>query len=653
MKRIMRNKGIKRASLIAVTILLVLTLAAPAAFALKAYEGEDDDLEAMVPTRQTDYFNVDIKVNENNTYNYTETVGFVFNTPGHGIFRNIPTTFDGISEKIDDGWCDTDNVEIYTEDGFFVLQMGDGDRYVNGKHEYKYGYTITMRDDRNTDGDYLYIDLLPVDWQTPIAKSDITIHMPKKISKKNVQVYGGGYSSTTLPDNISWDMDGNRTIKVSGENLDKGEGITLLVDLPEGYWVGAWSNDSAKTIAIILCLIFVAAFVLIWFRYGRKQDIVQTVEFHPPEGVTPAEIGLMIDGNLDKKDMVSMFMYFAQNGLMKITQKQKKNFEFEKLSEIRGEKRFAEVLFDGLFGEGAPVGTKVSTLDLGEDFGESYLAACDIVEDDFGNARDKTSEAIQRLAGYALYLLVIVVGICAVRYALRPESYMFGAFISGLACAFITGKQKKSYKNRMNGKKGKKSGRIIRWVIDGCLLAMTAVGFGSAFESGAAGFLFFATFGACQVLNVYYEKYSENAIKYMGKILGLREFIKTAELDQLNALVEENPEYYYDILPYAYVLGLTDKWAKKFENIPIPTPNWFIGADATNTMMGPMYMANCMNGLNTAAINAVGASMPRVSLGGGSDSGGGWSSGGGGGFSGGGGGGFSGGGAGGGGGGSW
>ena len=649
MKRIMRNKGIKRAGLMAAALLLVLTLAAPAAFALQTYDDEDGNMD-MVPSKQTDYFNVDVKVNEDNSYEYTETVGFVFNTPGHGIFRNIPETFDGISERIGDGWCDTDNVETYSEDGYYVLQMGDGDRYVNGKHEYKFGYTITMRDDRDTDGDYLYIDVLPVDWQTPIAKSDITIHMPKKINKNDVKVYGGTYSSTMLPDNITWDMDGNKTIKVSGEDLDKGEGITLLVDLPEGYWVGAWSNDSCKTTGIVACLIFAALFILLWFLFGRKQDIVQTVEFHPPEGVTPAEIGLMIDGHLDKKDMVSMFMYFAQNGFMKITQKQKKNFEFKKLSEIRGEKRFAEILFDGIFGEGAAIGTKVSTLNLGTDFGESYLAACDIVEDDFGTARDAKSERLQRIAGILLYVFVIIMCANAYSYMLRPEGYIFGSLLTGLACAFITGKLRKRYKNRASGKK---VGMIVYWVIDAVLLAMTATGIGSGFESAVAGVLFFAAFGACQVFNVYYEKYSDNAAKYMGKILGLREFIKTAELDQLNALVEENPDYYYDILPYAYVLGLTDKWAKKFENIPIPTPNWFIGADATNTMMGSMYMANCMNGLNTAAINAVGASMPHVSLGGGSDSGGGWLSGGGGGFSGGGGGGFSGGGAGGGGGGSW
>ena len=44
-----------------------------------------------------------------------------------------------------------------------------------------------------------------------------------------------------------------------------------------------------------------------------------------------------------------------------------------------------------------------------------------------------------------------------------------------------------------------------------------------------------------------------------------------AEKNQLEMLVEQNPNYYYDILPYAYVLNVSKKWIKKFENIPLPT----------------------------------------------------------------------------------
>ncbi len=45
---------------------------------------------------------------------------------------------------------------------------------------------------------------------------------------------------------------------------------------------------------------------------------------------------------------------------------------------------------------------------------------------------------------------------------------------------------------------------------------------------------------------------------YLVKLSGFRTFIEV-KLDRLNELVDENPAYFYDVLPYAYVFKLTDK----------------------------------------------------------------------------------------------
>ena len=292
-------KGFKSrfpAAILGIVLTLAMTLAAPVVvFA-------DDG--SSVPTRVTEYFNVDVQVNENNSYEFTETVGTVFNTEGHGIYRYVPTSFDGIDEKVDSGWCSTDPVEIYEEDGNYILQMGSGSSYIYGEHEFKYGYKITFRDDRDTTGDYMYIDVLPTDWRTPIDSSEITIHMPKPVEKDWTTVYVGKYGVQYDDTMDSWDMPDSRTISIKAENLDEGVGITVLTRMPEGYWVGQEDYQGIKTASTGIPAIAALLFGLLWTRFGRRQHIVETVEFHPPEGVTPAEIGLIIDGVLDKKDMV-------------------------------------------------------------------------------------------------------------------------------------------------------------------------------------------------------------------------------------------------------------------------------------------------------------------------------------------------------------
>ena len=115
--------------------------------------------------------------------------------------------------------------------------------------------------------------------------------------------------------------------------------------------------------------------------------------------------------------------------------------------------------------------------------------------------------------------------------------------------------------------------------------------------------------------------------------MGFRNFIEAAEIGRINELVDENPSYFYDVLPYAYVFKLSNKWIKKFETIRIPE---HIGY-ASHGVIAFDYirMNTLMHSIEKSTFDGISASN--------SDSGGGFFSGGG----------FSGGGAGGGGGGAW
>ena len=66
------------------------------------------------------------------------------------------------------------------------------------------------------------------------------------------------------------------------------------------------------------------------------------------------------------------------------------------------------------------------------------------------------------------------------------------------------------------------------------------------------------------------ERKTEYGEKIKPQIEGFREFLLKAEKDQLEDLVTKNPEYFYDVLPFTYVLGVSKKWISKFENIKIP-----------------------------------------------------------------------------------
>ena len=140
------------------------------------------------------------------------------------------------------------------------------------------------------------------------------------------------------------------------------------------------------------------------------------------------------------------------------------------------------------------------------------------------------------------------------------------------------------------------------------------------------------------------DKRTMQGARWLGQVLGLKRFIETTEISRLEMLVEETPYLFYDVLPYAYVLGLSDTWSKKFETLNIASPDWYSTYD--NRVFSTYYMYSALSRSMTSVETNF---QSYVSSSSSTSSGGGYS---GGGF-GGGGGGFSGGGFGGGGGGGW
>lgn len=57
--------------------------------------------------------------------------------------------------------------------------------------------------------------------------------------------------------------------------------------------------------------------------------------------------------------------------------------------------------------------------------------------------------------------------------------------------------------------------------------------------------------------------------KLKEKIDGFKYFLENSEEQEIKAIIKDNSNYFYEILPYAYAFGSSDTWINNFKNIDI------------------------------------------------------------------------------------
>jgi len=600
---------------------------------------------------ETKDYNVLVNISADKSAVITEDIKVDFLTDMHGILRYIPyrgeTTeqVDGkkvvtkYRSKISDVFVSDYTFDTYTENGFQVIQIGDPDRTITGVHQYQLSYKYQMTADPYDNFDTLYLNVIPTKWNTSIDRASVTINMPKAFDPSKIEVFSGGGTAG----NTNFTVNGN-TIKISSSKaLAQGAGITLRVVLPEDYFSGelsfAWIYYLIYSLLglAILCLAF------FWIRFGRDPKKVQTVEFEPPEGISPAELGYIIDGISDKNDLVSLIIYFAHQGYLTITplDEKGKDFMLTKLKDIpESGKTYEMTFFNGLFESALSGSVKLS--DLGEDFYPSFVAAKSQLQQEFIQKRENRIFALSSIAARVGAFAIVILGVAA---AFTLIGFLTGTGEIAAFSLIVLIPMLLSYLISCwdyDKKYIRKRATQTMTLIVSVLLLLIAVGAsfaliywntGHLIASLMLAFLVAAGFPATR----YMKRRTKRGAMLLGKILGFKEFIRVAEVDRIQKLVDQNPSYFYDVLPYAYVLGLSKKWAKKFENIAMEPPTWYVGSFGNR----PFTTLLLLNSLDNATRVMSEHIIIPASTGGGSGS-----------FSGGGGG-FSGGGMGGGGGGGW
>ncbi|HKF23470.1 MAG TPA: DUF2207 domain-containing protein [Candidatus Angelobacter sp.] len=534
-------------------------------------------------------FESTIHVEEDGSARIAEKITFVFNGEFHGIHRFIPVDYPGprgsnyslfikVRAVTDESGANLD-YKKHTSKGFLVLEILIPNA-VNATRTVNIEYSVANATKFFEDNDEFYWNVTGLDWSVPIDAASTTVFFPSQTSGSlMVKAFKGPYGST---DRARSSVEG-QTASAEATNLPMREGLTIDVYVPKGLLhepsaltkVG-WFLRSNSIITLPLWA-FVVMFGLWWFK-GRDPNPGMSVApmYEPPAKMGPAEVGTLLDGSIDPRDITSVLVDLAVRGYVKIVETDhkvlvfnSKDYEFQLLKDRATwtdltdyERAMLDRIFEG--------GTTARLSDMRNHF--------------YTVLPEMKSEIMSALDQKGMYTV-------------DPNQARAYAFLGAvLVAAPYVGMQ---------------------WTGIADFMTSPAVTVVCAILALVIIFLFGRQLTAPTL------KGAQTRVQ----IQGFQEFMNRVDADRLKRMP---PDTFEKFLPYAMALGVEHRWAKNFEGIVQNPPTWYQGTSPG--MFNSILFVNSLGSMSQTA-SAAFVSAPRAS-----SSSSGWSGGGlsGGGFSGGG-----------------
>lgn len=603
-------------------------------------------IEEYVPDFDSGYYidnyEVNIVISEDNKLEINEKITATFFDRTNGIVRSLPVEqtigvpSDSGKRAVKNYKFEISDFHINTSDGAFADEAyssnssyknyylylprnmgGVPTDYVDGEilteedfeeYTFDFTYTYNLGDDRDSSKDFLYFNIIGSSITTNIGNVDFSITFPKDISeeyRERLEFYVGRYGESTDAASVTSSYN-EATFTLTGTYsanstythdfgrygqvevpvaLKFGEALTIYQPLEKGYF-DVHRNYTFDIVLLVILLALIAILIIFYVRHRRKKDLIDVVEFKSPDGLTPTEAGYIIDKTVSGDDISSLIVYWASKGYVQIETKEKKIY-IKKLKNLENAKEHEQIFFNAIFTTDQPIDT--ASLKSFSPFAGQKIA--NVVKRD---GKKYINPAVDRYYHLTLIAILVAMFLMIIRVDIQSLNYLFMIFKFLLAIVSVALLWRlpniEKYKHKQ--KKGKFWTKKIFLLI---FSVACFVGIILMSEAYCDPFLmrYFLPLVAVALFFIYpyFEQYTDKGREYLGRLRGLKQYIEVAEKDRMEAMVKENPSLFYDVLPYAYVLGVSDVYMKKFEGIPIESPTWLL-TDNILSLYLTIYLLN-------------------------------------------------------------
>ena len=386
----------------------------------------------------------------------------------------------------------------------------------------------------------------------PIEALQFSIVLPDAPEKR--PLFTSTYYQETADPMLTYRVDGDTITGTSKQCLQDRETLTMTLGVPKEMFPNAltrrWSLDTVDL--VMLCIGVLS--VLYWLAAMRCRAIARIRTATVPSGMNAGEIGCRLTGQ--GMDLTLSVLSWAQMGYILIQMNDNGRVLLHKRMEMGNERTDIEIrFFRNLF-------RKRSVADA---TGYHYAQLCRKAMQ-YNPARSHTflrTSGNPRVFRVLAALVGSVSGVSlAIAYAQDSAwqvvlSILFS--ILGFVGAWLIQSGVKSLHHR---------NKLPLLIAAGCSIAFLL----ASIPAGEWNVALFVSLGEilAGLAAFYGGMRTENGQQTASELLGLRRYMRSATKDELKRATDMNPNYFYDMAPYALALDADRGLARQMGNLRLP-----------------------------------------------------------------------------------
>lgn len=510
-------------------------------------------------------YELEITMN-NNQYEYKENVDVTFERPYTSLKKELPYSVKDLDI----------NTNYYLETNYNkIIEIKSG---INAKKSFEITYSDKVVSPKND----MYVFELSNTYDSTLNNIKFIINLQNSFNKHNLNFY----INNNKIDNINYEIKENELI-IEYPSLEENDILKIEIDYGKLYL------SSLTLTTIIVSIILSIICYILWYFYGKdlRLPIKKTSKFSSK--LTPLDISLINNGKVDEDDAFYLLLSLANKGYIRIVENTANNFTIIREKDYDG-KNYKEVTFiKTLFKKNDSVtlaeymnivsenrkqkspkelDSEIKNNDLYRRFHRASRNILSII-----NTNEEKNKYFETKPEQLKFLLVLAIAIILVLVTSLPFIEVNKLFLLPLSVIFsiTTLFVLMNFIENIDIKKKKAKVVVLSLLAIIALLILLLPSFRRNRIYLIAYLISCISVSFILFLYKYMPKRTLYGTKQYVNIEGFKLFVKEINNKELDSLLELNPNYLYDILPYAYMFDVQENVLKKLKEYNIKEPSWY------------------------------------------------------------------------------